>query len=161
MAKPTDTDPSPGLLVSEMPDRDPALEHQVYVQLVRTQDRLGSKFEALYREYGLSRQQYSALRVIGANPDGVSCGELRDGLATRVPDVTRLVDRLLKQGWVHRRNADDDRRSVIVSLTEEGHDLLNKLAEPVTNLSKQQLGHLSQDELLTLYRLLIRARSQA
>lgn len=155
-----DTSPIQERPVSETVDRDPALEHQVYVQLVRTQDRLGSQFEALYREYGLSRQQYSALRVIGTSPDGVSCGELRDGLATRVPDVTRLVDRLLKQGLVQRRNADDDRRSVIVSLTDEGLELLKKLAEPVTRLSKQHLGHLSQDELLTLYRLLIRARSQ-
>lgn len=146
---------------SEAADSDSALEHKVYVQLVRTQDRLGSQFEALYREYGLSRQQYSALRVISSNPNGVSCGELRDGLATRVPDVTRLVDRMLKQGWVQRRNDDDDRRSVIVSLTDKGLSLLRQLEQPVARLSKQQLGHLTQDELLTLYRLLIRARSHS
>ncbi len=155
------TNPEPDKQASDVAPDDAALEHKVYVQLVRTQDRLGSQFEALYRQYGLSRQQYSALRVISSNPKGVSCGELRDGLATRVPDVTRLVDRMLKQGWVQRRNDDDDRRSVIVSLTDKGLDLLRQLEEPVARLSKDQLGHLSQDDLLTLYRLLIRARSRS
>lgn len=161
MVESMDTSAKNEASVIESPDHDASLEHKVYVQLVRTQDRLASRYEALYREYGLSRQQYSALRVISANPGGVNCGELREGLATRVPDVTRLVDRLLKQGWVQRRNDDDDRRSVIVSLTEKGRELMQQLDGPVTRLSKDQLGHLSQEELLTLYRLLIRARSRA
>lgn len=47
------------------------------------------------------------------------------GLAGRsgasVSATTRLVDGLVRRGYVERRRADGDRRRVIVTLTEEGH----------------------------------------
>lgn len=137
-----------------------ALERQVYLQLVRIQDQFGNQFEELFREYGLSRRQYGALRVISPKPEGICCGDFRAGLSTRVPDVTRLIDRLLRCGLVQRRNADDDRRSVIVSLSAKGRELMETLQGPVTELNKQQLGHMTRDELLTLHRLLIKAQGR-
>lgn len=161
MAEPEDTDLTQEHLDIEAAERDLELDRQVYLQLLRLQDRFGGQFEDLFREYGLSRRQYGVLRVISAKPDGICCGELRDSLPTRVPDVTRLIDRLFNCGLVQRRNAEDDRRSVIVSLTAKGRKLLQTLDGPVTELNREQFGHLTRDELLTLYRLLIKVRGRS
>jgi DNA-binding MarR family transcriptional regulator len=79
-------------------------------------------------------------------------------MVARVPDVTRLVDRLEESAMVKRTRERDDRRVVRVTLTPNGLELLTKLDEPVIELHRQQLNHLTKEELADLTRLLERAR---
>lgn len=43
--------------------------------------------------------------------------------------ATGLVDRLEKLGYVERMHAEDDRRKVLVRITEQGTELVSKLRE--------------------------------
>lgn len=89
---------------------------------------------------------------------GVSCGRVAAQLVAAVPDVTRLIDRLVREGLVSRERRDDDRRAVHLSITPAGLDRLAALDEPVRELHQRQLGHLSRDQLNTLNGLLVLAR---
>ena len=80
-------------------------------------------------------------------------------MVTRVPDVTRLVDRLEDAAWVKRERSSADRRVVTVVLTPAGKKLVDKLDEPITELHRETLGHLSSAEVKELNRLLVKARS--
>ena len=75
-----------------------------------------------------------------------------------VPDVTRLIDRLVKAGLIDRIRGDADRRVVLARITTKGLALLRRLDEPVLELHQQTLGHLSRNELKQLNTLLERAR---
>ena len=80
-------------------------------------------------------------------------------MVTRVPDVTRLLDRLEVQGLITRARGDDDRRVVRARITAAGLDLLARLDEPVLAVHRRQLGHLGADGLRSLIDALERARA--
>jgi DNA-binding MarR family transcriptional regulator len=75
-------------------------------------------------------------------------------MVTRVPDVTRLVDRLEGLGFVRRERAEGDRRVVEVSITKRGLEVLAELDEPLVDAHRRQFGSLARAEIAQLRRLL-------
>ncbi|AZG46964.1 MarR family winged helix-turn-helix transcriptional regulator [Gordonia insulae] len=73
-----------------------------------------------------SAAQASALSVL-ASDGPMRMGELADRESIRMPTATALVDGLTKTGLVERRPDPQDRRAVIVSLTDYGQQLLDRV----------------------------------
>jgi len=134
---------------------DDARLAETYIELVRAHERLHGEFAALFRRADLSEPSYNVLRILrGAHPEGLACGTIAERMVTRVPDVTRLVDRLERRGWVVRERGQADRRVVYVRISDAGLELLAGLDAPVRALHRSQLGHLSERDLKQLRRLL-------
>ncbi len=135
-------------------------EQEAHLNLLRTTWHLQLVFDRLFRGYGLSHSTYNILRVLRGDGRGrgLSCGQINRELVTPVPDVTRLVDRLVRAGLVEREKVERDRRLVLVRITRGGLDLLSRLDGPVAVLERRELGHLSASALRTLSRLLERLR---
>ena len=89
------------------------------------------------------------------------CHEVSEHMVTRVPDVTRLVDRLEKCGLALRERCSKDRRVVHVKITAQGETLLRQLDSPVLAVHQAHLGHLTSQELDQLSSLLVKARHAA
>lgn len=151
----------PATLQEEIGKRHPfeVPEEEAYLNILRTQSVLGRESEQLLAGYGLSESTYNALRILrGAGLGGCSCTEIREDLVAQVPDVTRIVDRLEQAGLAERCRTPEDRRVVLVKITQKGLDLLAQLDGPTKELARAQLGHLSRAELAELNRLLVKAR---
>lgn len=152
-------------LAQEIKKRDPfeSPEQEAMLNLVRTAARLSAAFEPLFREQRLCGAHYNVLRILAGEKaggvDGLPALEVRDRLITPVPDITRLVDKLVEQKLVRRGRTEDDRRVVLLKLTDRGQKLVDRLRAPVRQIHVRQLGHLSRAELATLTRLLEKARS--
>ena len=84
--------------------------------------------------------------------------QIAERMVTPQTDITRLVDRLHRAGLVRRERCGEDRRVVWVGLTEKGKSVLRKLDQPVRELHKSQMSHLSDSELKHLSELLFRSR---
>lgn len=139
---------------------------EAYLNLIRTTGELSGPMRALFKAHGLSESTYNVLRILrGASKiqdaKGLPCLEVADRLVTRVPDITRLVDRLIQAGFAQRCRGDVDRRVVVVSITDAGLALLHKLDRPVKKLHEQQFVHLSEKEVRDLNHLLEKARTPA
>lgn len=139
-------------------------EQEAYLNLVRTHGHLAAAFDRLFEAHGLSASGFNILRILrGAREAGLehgrACHDIGGQMVARVPDVTRLVDRLEKAGLVARHRCTKDRRVVYVAITEAGLALLTELDGPTVELHRAQLGHMSPEELRELSRLLARARS--
>lgn len=82
------------------------------------------------RSVGLTSHQHQALLAIKTHgPTGApSIGELASQLLIKHHSAVELVGRLEKAGLVQRASADDDRRKVLVSLTEAGEGMLSALS---------------------------------
>jgi DNA-binding MarR family transcriptional regulator len=148
-------------LQEELRKRNPfdSLEQEVSLSLVRTQDHLAQSFHELFAAHGLTGPQYNVLRILrGHGGDGVPGHEIGAQMVARMPDVTRLVDRLEAAGLAERARTARDRRVVLVRITPAGLDLLAKLDRPVLDTHRRSLAHLSRDELLELSRLLAKVR---
>ncbi len=149
----------------QSPFEEPAQE--AYLNILRTCTALQTDFERLLKKHGLSHSTYNALRIlrgatVGSDPPGKrACNEIGEHLVSRVPDVTRLVDRLENLGLAERLRDQSDRRIVFVRVTRKGLTLLSRLDEPVLALHRTQLRHMSVDQLVQLNQLLVLAREHA
>jgi DNA-binding MarR family transcriptional regulator len=133
-------------------------EQETYLNLVRTCQQLSGDFARLFKEHGLSDPQYNALRILRGEGKPMQVYQIAERMVTPQTDITRLVDRLEKAGYVRRERCGEDRRVVWVTLTAKGRSLLKRLDRPVRELHKAQLGHLSGSELKGLSQFLFRSR---
>lgn len=126
------------------------------MSLLRASSRVSSSLGKLLKTEGLSEPQFNVLRILrGAGTQGLPCQKITVLMITRVPDVTRLIDRLQKRGLVTRnRGASGDRRVVLVTITEEGLEMLERLDQPVLELHRIQFSSLEPEEVEMLVRLL-------
>ena len=137
-----------------------SLEQETLLNLAYTQSELASPFQQFLREHDLSDTLYNILRILrGQSGGGLFCSGISERMVTRVPDVTRRVDRLEKMGLVVRERSESDRRVVMIHITKEGGALLDELNPHVHELSKRSLGHLTTKEMQELNRLLDKARN--
>lgn len=140
-------------------------EQEAYLNLARTFAVLTGPFVALFKQHGLSPASYNVLRILRGvrdypelGHDALPCAEIIERMVTRVPDLTRLIDRLAEKGLVERRRGEEDRRVVRIRISTRGMNLLKKLDEPVAELHRQVLGGLSGTEVTQLNALLEKAR---
>jgi len=147
-------------LQDEVKKRNPfeAPEQEVALNLVKTSDHLQAAFTRLFKEYRISGAQYNVLRILRGAGTELPCQEISSRMISHLPDITRLVDRLELAGFVSRCRTQEDRRLVLVQITEQGLALLAKLDDPVLELHRKQLGHLTAEEKAELNRLLVKAR---
>jgi len=78
-------------------------------------------FNQELKSYGISEVQFNVLRILkGKHPQPLSSGDISKSLISQNTDVTRVVDRLVKKGLVNRERPEENRRMVLITLTEEG-----------------------------------------
>lgn len=132
-----------------------SLEQEAQLSVVRTASLLVDAFEQMLKPYGITATQYNVLRILrGAEPEGLCRNELRDRMLTRMPDVTRLLDRMEDAKLVARARDSEDRRLVSTRITPKGLRLLDELQDAVTGEHMRRFHHLSKAQLKTLIELL-------
>ena len=102
---------------------------------------------------GVSPGAFSVLAAIHSNP-GIAHGTLSDILAAHGPNITKLVDRLVRAGWVERRKLPDDRRTTGHYLTAHGRAKAERILKAGLAHDKRATSALSVRERGTLLRLL-------
>ena len=136
-----------------------SLQQEAYLSVVRTSSTLTDMVEDLLKPFGISGTQYNVLRILrGAGDDGLCRNELRDRMLTRMPDMTRLLDRMEEAGLVTRSRERDDRRMVLTQITARGRELLSQLDRPMNELHRKQLAQLDAEQLRSLIDLLTLVR---
>jgi DNA-binding MarR family transcriptional regulator len=137
-----------------------SLEQEAFLNLWRTYDRLREFENELFDRFGLTPQQYNLLRLLRAQPHGtMPTLALANRLVSRAPDITRILDKLDQRGLIERQRPPDNRRVVLVGITEIGIRLVDDIAEPLRDCHSRQLGHLPPAKLKKLIALLHAARA--
>jgi DNA-binding MarR family transcriptional regulator len=137
-------------------------QEEAFLNIARTNSLLQDAFERMLRPHGISITQYNVLRMLrGAEPEGLCRNEVRDRLLTRMPDVTRLLDRMEAAGLVNRERSSADRRLVSTQLTAAGRKLVDSLDAAAEQEHMVLLSHMSDGQLKKLVELLTLARKFA
>lgn len=105
----------------------PATGPDLIAAVMATADAFLRESHRLFRPYGLTGAQYNVLNVLEGRPQGMSQRELSDVLVVDRSNVTGLLDRMEKAGWVKRADDPADRRVYRVSLTPAGRKLWAKV----------------------------------
>ncbi len=124
------------------------VEEQFFITLARTTEVLSHPVEQTIQQAGITGTQYNALRILaGAGEKGLPCFEVGERMVNRVPDVTRLLDRLEKNGYVRRERSKENRRKVFAFITKDGLSVLEKLDKPLQDTMKKVFGKSSKKRL--------------
>ena len=129
--------------------------HEALVAIVRARDRLLRSAEEIIRGVGLSEPQFNVLRILRGAGEPLPTSEVGRRMITRVPDITRLVDRLEKMGLVCRkRAAEGDRRVVFVEITPKGLETIAPLDNVLEKHAARMFEGVSAEERAELVELL-------
>jgi DNA-binding MarR family transcriptional regulator len=115
--------------------------------------------EAL-KPHGITPTQYNVLRILrGAGEAGLCRSEIIERMIARVPDATRLLDRMEAVALVERERSEEDRRFVTTRITAQGLRMLAALDATILELHRRQFAALDETGLRTLIDLLALARA--
>ena len=129
---------------------------QVTARLSRIGPHLARRQEAVFSRFGLNRGEVgalSALRIAGP-PHRLSPTRLARGLMLSSAGVTSRIDRLERRGLVRRLPDPDDRRGVMIELTDEGLEVVDAAVAANTVSERQLLERLEPEEIAQLEAIL-------
>ncbi len=114
-----------------MPTHYPGTEQEraaldAYIKLTRATESVNQQLHTHLHEYNLTISQFGVLETLyhlGPMP----VGQVAEKILRSNANLTLVVDNLAKRGLVHRERRVSDRRSVEVSLTDEGRALIARL----------------------------------
>lgn len=130
-------------------------EQEAYLSLGRTWAVLEHALAEALKPHGITPTQYNVLRILrGAGADGLCRSEVMERMIARVPDATRLLDRIEAADLIVRERSSEDRRFVTTRITDEGLELLAGLDETILEMHRHQFAALDEEDLRGLIELL-------
>ena len=103
----------------------------------------------IMKETGLSPAEYNGIAAV--NPGETITGSvLSRKMALSPSRASRVIDKMVKNGYLVRRNNTDDRRKCTISLAKRGINIKKKIDKLKTDCDKRIREQLSQKEIETL-----------
>lgn len=125
-------------------ERD-ALDNVIFEQTF--QKKITGKFKEL------SKNQPMVIKIIGIEGE-IMPSTLGKYTGMEKSSLTRMVDDLEKKGIVFRKTDPEDRRKVLVSLTEKGLDCYNRLSQITTDMAEEILQFVDDNDVENFMRSL-------
>lgn len=123
--------------------RNAGRDYALVLAVLSTADAFLRESQRLFRPLGITGAQFNVLNILADAPDGMSQRELGDKLLVDRSNVTGLLDRLEKSGWVRRADHPADRRVYLVNLTAAGRAVWAKANPLYLEVVAQVTGGLS------------------
>ncbi len=154
------------IIVSE-PTIQKTLEESLVFLLLNLANQMQRNGDIIADQVSLTTQQWLILLFIGCDPNiprmehlkndrGFLASEIAESLGVSRPNITVLVNSLIKKGLVEQGSDPDDRRRKRLHLTVKGWQIIHKM-EPVRRRYNRALfTRLGDDDLKELQRLLVR-----
>ena len=102
--------------------------------------------ERAAKQYGLTGAQANALHAL-SQQGAMNSAQLSRALFVTPANITGIVDRLETKGLVVRQRKPGDRRSVVLSLTDQGKTTAAQMPDPVEARLIEGLSRLSEEEI--------------
>ncbi len=140
-----------------------ATPFELITSVLSTADAFLREGTRLFKPLGLTVAQYNVLNVLAGNPEngGLSQRELSDELVVDRSNVTGLLDRMEKAGWVRRADDPADRRIYRVHLTPEGRRLWEKTSPLYAAVVAQVAQGLTERQTRETHAVLARLKTGA
>jgi len=106
----------------------------------------------LLRQHGLPLSSYEVLLFLADAPAGsMRMSELAQGVLLSRSGLTRLVDRMERDGLLRRERCADDARGYNAVITDDGRELFRRArATHLEGVRERFLSHLSDEDLQAL-----------
>ena len=124
------------------------LAQELGAALQRYQRSVQAFDDAVGRRLGLGPADLRCLDWLVDGP--LSAGQLSGATGLRPAATTALIDRLERRGLVRRRRSEEDRRTVLVEMTEQGHAVTWECYGPLVSAGRPLVEELTTDQMAFL-----------
>ncbi|HEY8294140.1 MAG TPA: MarR family winged helix-turn-helix transcriptional regulator [Micrococcaceae bacterium] len=137
------------------------LAAEAWESLFRAQVAVARNLQADPAFKQVTMREYDVLFNLSRCPSGwLRLNELNDHVLLSQPSISRMVERLERQGLVQRKTVEDDRRGVLIGLTEAGREMQRDIGRAhVRDIDTLVGTGLSAEELKTLKKLTDKLRA--
>ncbi len=111
----------------------------------------------LARSFGLTGPQLTVIKILDELGD-LSLSSLSDRIKAQNSTVTGIIDRMVREDLVVRERSEQDRRIVLIRLTDAGQKLASKIEVEPMQIFRQALGNLPRRDIEELFRILGRVQ---
>jgi DNA-binding MarR family transcriptional regulator len=126
----------------------PRRSSEALLSVLRTAALLQHQLNEALRPIGITELQYNVLRILrGAAPNGLCGREISERLVSKVPDVSRLLDRMEDMQLLRRERDANDRRHVTARITRKGLRTLDEATPRLQAVEQERFGHLDAERL--------------
>ena len=117
---------------------------EALLSILRTASVLDHGSSEVLRPFGITTTKYNVLRILrGAGAGGLCGREIAERLISRVPDVSRLLDRMEEMGLLSKKREKEDRRHVTARITAKGRRVLEKATPGLEAFGRARVERLS------------------
>ena len=110
-------------------------------------------YEKRLAPFSLTSPQYFVFNALWMG-DGISIGELGERVSLDSSTLTGIIDRLEKTGYVERKMNPEDRRSILIFLTDKAREVGPQILEFADELDAKLRQTSSKDDMETFERVL-------
>ncbi len=146
---------------TEFPDGDPR-STEAYATLCRVGDVLLAELEQhVEATFGVKQVVATALAVIDGADRALTPSEIGERILLPSASITSTLDHLERQRWIQRVPNPNDRRSLLIEITEEGRATADQLLPGIRQLERRALSTLTARERTQLLGILSKVLAQA
>jgi DNA-binding MarR family transcriptional regulator len=139
---------------TEYPDADSS-STELFATLMRTGFVLRAELDRVVAaSLGINQAMTNTLAVVEGADEPLTPSEISDRTLISSATMTSTLDRLARQGWVRRLPNPDDRRSVLVEITDEGQALCDRFLPGIHAVERAVMSELEPAEREQLLQLL-------
>lgn len=125
--------------------------NEIIIHIRKIVRSLNLESRRILKEFGVSIPQLLCLQYLSSAPEAkASHKEVARFLNLNSSTVTGIIGRLEKKGLVSRLKAKDDKRIILISLTENGSNLLAESPELIHHQLLQKLSELPENSLIQI-----------
>ena len=123
------------------------------INIIYTHNYLIGKMNPVFKQYGITRQQYNVLRILrGQHPDPATINLIKERMLDKMSDASRIAERLKKKKLIEKSRSLIDKRAVDIIISKKGLALLKTMDPESKKFNK--LITLSDGEVANLNKIL-------
>lgn len=140
-----------------MQENDQQIENYITYLLAQAHRKLHLDLEKSLKKEGMQVEHWRILEIL-SNKHGQIAGDLAKIVLMNPPALTKMIDRMVANGYVHRLVDNIDQRKIRIFITDRGYEVflrLQDLANDQNNNMIDRFGDKKMQRLKTLLNQLI------
>ncbi|HEV7366929.1 MAG TPA: MarR family transcriptional regulator [Gemmatimonadales bacterium] len=134
---------------------------EALLSVLRTAAVLEHHLSEVLKPYGITHTQYNVLRILrGAGSSGLCGREVGERLVSRVPDISRLLDRMEEMQLIEREQDPGDRRHVTARISSKGLRILKQTTPALVTVERARFAGLEPERVKLLIESLAQIRER-
>ncbi len=107
--------------------------HRTYLNIIYSAIWLEQETIGPLKRFDLTHPQYNVMRIVNGYKKPIAVASIQQRMLFKTSNVTRIIDRLVSKAFLTKEPSNEDRRVVLVNISEAGKNILAQIHDEVYN----------------------------